>query len=174
MSAATTTTRTILVVGATGQQGGHVLSELSTLLSSPAEAKTKANVKILALTRSASSPKAAALPHRYPALDLRVVEGDTRVPGPIFAAHPDISAVFSYTTPPDEEPQATLLIDAAVAHGRAQGRRVHFVFSSVDRGGEPGSWSTPTEIPHFVQKHNVEVHLRAAADASEGGWGIRF
>ncbi|KAI0837244.1 NAD(P)-binding protein [Hypoxylon sp. FL0890] len=160
-------TRTILVVGATGQQGGYVLSELSTVLSNT-EAKLEAKVKVLTLTRSASSPKAQALPDKYPALDLEVVEGDTRVPDPIFAAHPDIDAIFSYTTPPDEEPQATLLIDSAAAHSRTHARKIHFVFSSVDRGGEPKSWDTPTDIPHFVQKHNVEVHLRNAAEKSEG------
>lgn len=157
------TTRTILVVGATGQQGGYVLSELSTLVS-----RNKTEVKVLALTRSASSPKAQTLSKKYPTLDLDVVEGDTRTPDPIFAAHPDIDTIFSYTTPPDEEPQATFLINSTAAHCRAHEKKVHFVFSSVDRGGEPKSWDTPTDIPHFTQKHNVELHLRAAADASEG------
>ncbi|KAI1097818.1 NAD(P)-binding protein [Jackrogersella minutella] len=164
-------TRTILVIGATGQQGGFVLAELSNLLSNPTPTETKATpkVKVLALTRSASSPKAQALPSKHPSLDLAVVEGDTRTPGPIFAAHPDIDAVFSYTTPPDEEPQATHLVDAAAAHVREHpGQRIHFVFSSVDRGGEPESWDAPTDIPHFAQKHNVEVHLRVAADAGDG------
>ncbi|KAI1411208.1 NAD(P)-binding protein [Hypoxylon sp. FL1857] len=164
-----TSTRTILVVGATGQQGGYVLSELSTLLSTnKTKAKANAKVKVLALTRSASSPKAQALPAKYPDLDLEVVEGDTRAPEPIFAAHPDIDTIFSYTTPPDEEPQATLLIDSTAAHCRTHSKKIHIVFSSVDRGGEPKSWDTPTDIPHFVQKHNVELHLRAAADTSEG------
>ncbi|KAI1205042.1 NAD(P)-binding protein [Annulohypoxylon truncatum] len=154
-------TRTILVVGATGQQGGFVLSELATLLSSK---PPSTDINVLALTRTASSPKAQALASKYPSLRLKVVEGDTRNPGPIFEAHPQIDAVFSYTTPPDEEPQAKFLVDAAAA----QPRKIHFVFSSVDRGGEPESWDSPTDIPHFREKHNVEVHLKAKADASEG------
>ncbi|KAI1089941.1 NAD(P)-binding protein [Rostrohypoxylon terebratum] len=164
--ATSTPTRTILVVGATGQQGGYVLSELAALLSDqPVSSRPKINV--LALTRSASSPKAQALASKYPSLDLEVVEGDTRTPAPIFEAHPHINAVFSYTTPPDEEPQATALVDAAAA-AAAQGRNIHFVFSSVDRGGEPASSHTPTDIPHFREKHNVETHLKAKADASAG------
>lgn len=163
------TPSTILVVGATGRQGSSVLTELANLLSaSPSPTKTT-KIKVLALTRSASSPKAQALASEHPTLDLEVVEGDSRRPEPIFAAHPAIDAVFSYTTPPDEEPQAVGLVDAAAAHARsASGRKVHFVFSSVDRGGEPASWDTPTDIEHFEQKHNVEVHLRNACDGSGG------
>ncbi|KAI1780915.1 NAD(P)-binding protein [Hypoxylon cercidicola] len=156
---------TILVVGATGRQGSSVLTELSNLLSaSPPTNK----IRVLALTRSASSAKALGLASRHPTLDLEVVEGDSREPGPVFAAHPAIDAVFSYTTPPDEEPQATALVDAAAAHARARAAAVHFVFSSVDRGGEPASWDTPTDVEHFAQKHNVEVHLRDACDRSGG------
>ncbi|KAI1471283.1 NAD(P)-binding protein [Daldinia caldariorum] len=170
-------TITILVVGATGQQGGSVLTELSRQLSSitttttatpEPEAKIKPKVKVLALTRSASSAKAQALPSKYPSLDLRVVEGDARDPEPIFQQHPDIRAVFSYTTPPDEEPQATRLVDAARAHASSPEEPTHFVFSSVDRGGELKSWDSPTNVPHFAQKHNVEVHLRRVAGASGG------
>ncbi|KAI1375981.1 NAD(P)-binding protein [Hypoxylon crocopeplum] len=162
-----TNTRTILVVGATGQQGGYVLTELSTLLSTTPEPKIK--IKILALTRSASSPKAQALLSQFPHLDLALVEGDTRTPAPIFAANPDIDTVFSYTTPPDEEPQATALVDCAAAHAKASSnKQVHFVFSSVDRGGELKSWDNPTETPHFIEKHNVELHLRSVAKGSDG------
>ncbi|KAI1659082.1 NAD(P)-binding protein [Daldinia decipiens] len=158
-----TAPRTILVVGATGQQGGSVLAELSQQLSIAPEAK----VKVFALTRTASSPKAQALPSKYPSLDLSVVEGDVQHPEPIFKAHPDIDTVFSYTTPPDEEPQATRLVDVACAYATPE-KPTHFVFSSVDRGGEPRSWDTPTDVPHFAQKHNVELHLRTVAEGSDG------
>lgn len=159
------TSSTILVIGATGKQGGSVLTELSNLLPT---LSPQPKVKVLALTRTASSPKAQALARQHPALDLEVVEGDSREPGPLFAAHPAITTVFSYTTPPDEEPQAAALVDAAAAHARSQKSKVHFVFSSVDRGGEPKSWDTPTDVEHFAQKHNVEVRLRSACEASGG------
>ncbi|KAI8964712.1 NAD(P)-binding protein [Daldinia sp. FL1419] len=154
---------TILVVGATGQQGGSVLAELSHQLLTTSHAK----IKVLALTRTASSPKAQALASKYPTLDLTVVEGDAKDPESIFKEHPNIDTVFSYTTPPNEEPQAVHLIDAACAHGSPK-KPTHFVFSSVDRGGEPKSWDTPTDIPHFAEKHNVELHLRTVAEGSGG------
>lgn len=34
----------------------------------------------------------------------------------------------------------------------------HFVYSSVDRGGEKSA-NNPTNVPHFIHKHNVEQHL---------------
>ncbi|KAI0602384.1 NAD(P)-binding protein [Biscogniauxia sp. FL1348] len=158
------TTRKILVVGATGQQGSAVLEALSDFTSSSTPIAPKP--KILALTRSAASSKARALSSKYPNLDLEVVEGNTRDPNPIFTAHPDITSVFSYTLPPDEVPQARALIDAAAtAAPSREGSSMHFVFSSVDRGGEPKSWDTPTDVTHFREKHEIELHLRAAAGA---------
>ncbi|CAJ2511716.1 Uu.00g073410.m01.CDS01 [Anthostomella pinea] len=160
---------TILIIGATGKQGSAVLDELSTAISASASSNSSPAPKILALTRSASSPAAQALTSSYPGLDLELVEGNTKDPAPIFAAHPDISAVFSYTTPPDEEAQALALIDfcANSACSSSKGSKVrHFVFSSVDRGGDVASWDTPTQIPHFRSKHVTEQHLRAACEAS--------
>ncbi|KAI2625562.1 hypothetical protein GGS21DRAFT_531402 [Xylaria nigripes] len=147
---------TILVVGATGQQGGAVLAELSHLAqTSPSSFP---NVNILALTRNSLSKKAQHIKETYgKSLNLEVIEGDTRDPDPIFAGHPNIDGVFSFTTMPvqEEEAQAMELITASAKHGVK-----HFVFSSVDRGGDDRSWENPTDIPHFVTKHNVEHHLR--------------
>jgi uncharacterized protein YbjT (DUF2867 family) len=52
-----------------------------------------------------------------------------------------------------EERQGKALIDAAVKNSVK-----HFVYSSVDRGGE-ASADNPTNVPHFIHKHNVEQHL---------------
>ncbi|KAI1421754.1 hypothetical protein F5Y12DRAFT_766290 [Xylaria sp. FL1777] len=148
--------RKILVVGATGQQGSAVLSALSELATTTSGSAP--NLKILALTRKASSKKAQSLVSSYgKTLSLEVVEGDTKDPEPIFAAHKNIDAVFSYTTMPvaEEEEQAKPLITAAAKHGVK-----HFVFSSVERGGDERSWENPTDVPHFVTKHNIEHHLR--------------
>ncbi|KAI0505329.1 hypothetical protein F5B22DRAFT_628193 [Xylaria bambusicola] len=147
--------RKILVVGATGQQGSAVLSELSHIATT---SKSLQNVKILALTRKASSKGAQSLVSNYgKSLNLEVVEGNTKDPEPIFAAHKDIDAVFSYTTMPvtEEEEQAKPLITASAKHGVK-----HFVYSSVERGGDERSWENPTDVPHFITKHNVELHLR--------------
>ncbi|KAI0147785.1 nucleoside-diphosphate-sugar epimerase family protein [Xylariaceae sp. FL1272] len=148
----------ILVVGATGQQGGALLSELAHLSNSATAPVPISSLKILALTRSASSAKAQEVLTSFnKTLDIELVEGDTREPAPIFAAHSDISAVFSFTTPPaeDEGAQAIALIDAAAANGVKR-----FVFSSVDRGGDEKSWDNPTDVPHFRSKHEIEHHLR--------------
>lgn len=110
---------------------------------------------MLALTRNAASSKAQALAKKHPALDLEVIEGDILNPEPIFEAHADIQAVFSYTNPPNEVPQATALIDASLKAGVS-----HFVFSSVERGGDEKSWTNPTQIPHFAEKHEIELYLR--------------
>lgn len=36
----------------------------------------------------------------------------------------------------------------------------HFVYNSVDRGGNERSWDNPTPVPHFKTKHEIEHHLR--------------
>lgn len=38
----------------------------------------------------------------------------------------------------------------------------------VDRGGDEKSWTNPTNIKHFLAKHNIEIHLRDKA-GKEGG-----
>ncbi|RYP52455.1 hypothetical protein DL768_002378 [Monosporascus sp. mg162] len=150
---------TILIVGATGRQGSSVLHELSNKLRSPSlpsstSALVQTKLKILALSRNATPPKAYALAITHLALDLHVIDGCTQDTDPIFAAHQDIDAVFAYTVPPDERPQAIPLIDAAERAGVKR-----FVFSSVDRGGDERSWDDHTPVPHFAEKCHVEAHL---------------
>ena len=147
-------TRTILVVGATGQQGGEVIKALLNL--------KLANIRILALTRNADSPKAKALAEAHKGV-VELVQGDATDPEPLFAPREkgSIDSLFVVTSPGkvDEEKQAIPLIDTAVAHGVT-----HVVFTSVDRGGDEKSWSNPTDIKHFYQKHNIEVHIRDKAE----------
>ena len=47
-----------------------------------------------------------------------------------------------------------------------------FVYSSVDRGGDVRSASNPTNIPHFLSKHNIEKHLLAKAKGSKMNYTI--
>lgn len=47
----------------------------------------------------------------------------------------------------------------------------HFVYSSVDRGG-PRSDNDPTDIPHFISKHNIEQYLYEKAKDSEMTWTV--
>ncbi|TLD04314.1 uncharacterized protein PgNI_11910 [Pyricularia grisea] len=146
---------TILVVGATGQQGGAVINALlgdrSPSTSEP---------RVLALTRNTQSAKAQQLARTHPAVEL--IQGDMTNPEQVFssAATSTITSIFVVTTPnhgrgPGEDEVAIPFIDAAVAHGVER-----VVFSSVDRGGDDKSWTNATDVPHFRQKHLVELHLR--------------
>lgn len=156
-------TRNILVVGATGKQGG---STIEALLSLPPSSPP---IHVFALTRNSSSPSAQALLAKYnregePAR-VALVQGDSRKPVSIFEAHKGvISVVYIVTVPSDEEAQAVPLIDAAIADGGVD----HIVFTSVERGGDEHSWENPTDVPHFVAKHKIELHLRDAVEKANG------
>ncbi|KAM0555986.1 hypothetical protein ACHAPJ_005967 [Fusarium lateritium] len=157
-------TRDILIVGATGQQGKATINALyKTLRNSPQQH----NTRILALTRSISSPKSQALKSEYP--EIVLVQGDTQTPQPIFTAHPSISSVFVVTVPPNDEAQAIPLIEAAAA---PSSQVDHIVFTSVDRGGDVASWTEPTEVPHFAAKHRIELKLRQLCEESGKRWTI--
>lgn len=67
-----------------------------------------------------------------------------------------------------EERQGIALVDAAIASGVRQ-----FVFTSVDRGGKKSA-STPTNVPHFITKYNIEKHLKSSASQAGGtmSWTI--
>ncbi|KAK4101208.1 NAD(P)-binding protein [Parathielavia hyrcaniae] len=157
----------ILVVGATGQQGGAVIKALLDLPES------SSRFHILALTRNAQSHHAKALESVHKDV-VELIEGDNTNPQPIFASQPkgSITSIFVVTTlgKISEEDQAIPLIDAAVEHGIK-----HVVFTSVDRGGDEKSWTNPTDIRHFRSKHNIELHLRDKAgkeDAGRFAWTI--
>jgi uncharacterized protein YbjT (DUF2867 family) len=158
--------RTILLVGATGQQGTAVLTALSRMV--PVSGRLRPH--ILALTRDPTSNKAQGLPAVHADLDLTVLRGDLDAPSAIFAGNPGIHAVFLYTAPPNEAAHGIPLVNAAAAAGVD-----HIVFSSVDRGGDAVSWGRRTDVNHFAQKHDIEVHLRETAgieprgDEDEGG-----
>lgn len=66
----------------------------------------------------------------------------------------------------NEEKQGKALVDAALKNGVQ-----HFVYASVDRGGER-SLDNETDIPHFASKHRIEKHLIAAAEGSGMSWTI--
>lgn len=150
----------ILIVGATGKQGSAVIAALHSMTENGDPPPT-----ILALTRSSQGAKALQLMEKYP--NIRLVEGDSRQPGAIFAACPKIESVFLVTVPQDEEAQALPLIDAAV-----QQRVRHIVFSSVDRGGNDISWTTATNVPHFASKHNIELYLRSVTANTPTKWTV--
>lgn len=130
----------ILVLGATGQQGGAVAHEL---LSRGHE--------VWALTRSPASAAAQTLAGR----GARLIEGDLDDAESIRSAMAGAAAVFSVHTFRGPEGAAG---DASrgkrVAEAAAVAGVGHLVYSSVD-GAERHSG-----VPHFESKWQVEQHLR--------------
>lgn len=66
----------------------------------------------------------------------------------------------------DERRQGIALIDESIKQGVK-----HFVYSSIDRGGEKSDWN-PTAIPHFIFKHEIEKHLIEKAKRTDMQWTI--
>jgi uncharacterized protein YbjT (DUF2867 family) len=61
-----------------------------------------------------------------------------------------------------EERQGKDFVDSALKHGVK-----HFVYASCARGGDQ-----PTDVPHFISKHNVEHHLIDSARDTPMTWTI--
>ncbi|KAI8931212.1 hypothetical protein NX059_011561 [Plenodomus lindquistii] len=170
-------TKAILVTGATGKQGGAVLEHLSAHSSS-------ADYTLLAITRDTNSSSAQRIVSKHPAVKL--VQGNLDdVPG-LFqsakavlreAGKPDkIWGVYSVqvsmgkgVTFESEIKQGKDLIDESVKEGVT-----HFVYSSVDRGGNARSFENKTPIPHFQTKFGIEQHLleKAGKQGERMGWTI--
>lgn len=154
----------LLILGATGKQGRKVIE---TILASD----SKADFNILALTRNPESASAKALAAR--STIIKLVKGDLDDTPAVFRSALEASggvpiwgvfsvqqAVQNGATQERETKQGKDMVDQAICHNVKI-----FVYTSVDRGGDK-SESNPTYVPHFISKHNIEVHLRAkAADA---------
>jgi len=134
------TPKTILVTGATGQQGGA----LARLLLERGQ-------RVRALTRKADSPAAETLAGQ--GAELAVGDFDDRAS--LERAMRGIDAVFLMATPIQagieaESRQAITVADAATAAGVR-----HLVYSSV------ADADRQTGIPHFDSKYLVERHIQA-------------
>ncbi|KAF2221275.1 nucleoside-diphosphate-sugar epimerase family protein [Elsinoe ampelina] len=146
--------RTILVTGATGKQGRSLITALQ---------DANADLDILALTRDTSSASAKKLLSNK---RVQLLAGDLNKPDEIFVAASKLTSspvwgVFSVQLAidnPNEEKQGKDLVDASLKAGVK-----HFVYSSIDRGGEAKSDVRPTYVPHFKSKFNVEQHLLSQA-----------
>jgi uncharacterized protein YbjT (DUF2867 family) len=129
----------ILVIGATGNQGGAVARQL-----------VQRGHHVRALSRNAGSPAAEVLA----ALDIEVVQGDLSDRPSVDRAIAGMDAVFSVATPYKHGPEAEtrqsiVAADAAAAAG------AYLVYSSVANA------DTRTGVPHFDGKFVVEEHIRA-------------
>jgi len=128
---------TVLVTGATGQQGGAVVKNL-----------LERGHEVRAVTRSTDSLKARALANAGVPL-IRASLEDTAA---LTKALEGATSLFAMTTPFGGGPQAETrqgicAADAAKAAG------VHLVFNSA------GSANRQTGIPHFDSKYEVEKHI---------------
>lgn len=132
-------TRTIVVIGATGQQGGAVARQL-----------LERGHRVRAVTRSPA--KAAA--RDLASLGADIVQADLREPTSLDRALAGAHDVFGVTDfwehgREGEVQQGRNLVDAAKRAGIK-----HFVFSSV------GSADRGTGIPHFDSKREIELYLK--------------
>ena len=129
----------VLVTGATGKQGGHVVRELLTRGHS-----------VRAFTRKPESPAAAALAER----GVTVVKGDFEEEGSLERAARGVDTIFAMSTPygtneKTETREGINIVRAAKAVGVK-----HLVYTSV-AGADRASG-----IPHFDSKFEVEKEIR--------------
>eukprot|EP01113_Clastostelium_recurvatum_P037256 TRINITY_DN5421_c0_g1_i1.p1 TRINITY_DN5421_c0_g1~~TRINITY_DN5421_c0_g1_i1.p1 ORF type:complete len:318 (-),score=82.47 TRINITY_DN5421_c0_g1_i1:76-984(-) len=132
-----------LVMGATGQQGGHVVDELL----------EGDKFKVRAVTRNPTSPQASSLTSR----GVEVVKGDLNDTESLKRALTGASSAFLVTEfsgaegVAGEERRGKQFVDVA-----KETNLQHLVFSSVD-GAERQSG-----VPHFDSKFAIEEHIRAS------------
>jgi uncharacterized protein YbjT (DUF2867 family) len=160
-------TKSILILGATGKQGSALINAI---LDSP----SASDFKLLALTRNATSAAA----QRLAEAKVQLVQGDLNnvedvfskaieVGGPIWGIFVVLISQGRGASPEKEEAHGKALVDASIKNNVK-----YFVYSTVDRGGSQGSWDNPTNVPHFISKHNVEVYLREKAKGTSLDWTI--
>jgi uncharacterized protein YbjT (DUF2867 family) len=133
--------RTVLVAGATGNQGGAVVRALL---------KHPETWRVRGLTRNPGSPKARTLA----AQGVEMIAGDMADAGSLHAAFTGADAAFSVQDSraaglAGEVEQGTTFADAATASGIK-----HLIYTSVG-GADRGSG-----VPHFETKWRIERHIR--------------
>jgi uncharacterized protein YbjT (DUF2867 family) len=132
--------RTILVTGATGNQGGTVARHLL----------QRGKFKVRAMVRDENKPAAKALKE----LGAELVKADFNDRASLDRAVEGVYGVFSIQ---DFREGAAVEIQHgnAIADAAKAANVQHFVYSSV------GSAETNTGIPHFDSKFQVEEHIRS-------------
>src|SRR5258705_4921549 len=129
----------VLVTGATGKQGGHLVRELIARGHS-----------VRALTRKPESPAAAALAER----GVTIVPGNFDDEGSLERAARGVDTVFAMSTPYESGAKTETQEGINILRAAQQVRVKHFVYSSV-AGADRASG-----IPHFDSKYEVEKEIR--------------
>ncbi len=129
----------VLVTGATGKQGGHLVGELLARGHS-----------IRALTRKPESPAAAALAER----GVTIVTGDFDDQGSLERAARGVDTVFAMATPLERGEKTETREGINIVRAAATVGVGHLVYSSVAGADQA------TGIPHFDSKFEVEKEVR--------------
>lgn len=163
----------ILVIGATGKQGGAVVDALMA---------QNDEYTIISVTRDPRSMRVANRIDKTPSINFikgdlddipKIFEDAQKIiaPAKIWGVYSVQASMGKGVTFEGEIRQGKGMIDESINHGVT-----HFVYSSVDRGGDEKSWEAQTPIPHFQTKYHIDRYLRdATKPGSKGesmGWTI--
>ena len=129
----------VLVTGATGKQGGHLVDEL-----------VARGHSVRALTRKPDSPAAAALAKR----GVTIVTGDFEDPKGLERAARSVDTVFAMSTPYERGPETEIREGINILRAAASAGVTHLVYTSV-AGADRASG-----IPHFDSKFAVEKEIQ--------------
>src|SRR5579872_6758602 len=132
--------RIVLVTGATGRQGGAVITQLR-----------NKNFPLRAVTRNPNKPEARA----FVGHGTEVVRADLNDPESLARAVDGVYGVFAVQTPAEHGVAVEVRQGMNLADAAKRMRISHFVYSSV------ASADQQTGIPHFDSKARIEDHIRA-------------
>ena len=130
----------VLVIGATGNQGGAVAKSL---LSKGHNLRT--------LTRNPDSPSAKKLAEA----GVEVLKGDFSDSDSLIKAAKGVDTVYAMTTPFEEGTEAEMKQGFAISDAVKKVGVGHFIFGSVANADKK------TGIPHFESKYEVEEHIKS-------------
>lgn len=133
--------RKILVIGATGQQGGAVARLL-----------LQKRHEVYALTRNTESetPKEQYLRN----LGAKLIKGDLENPDSLEQATNGVDSVFLVGTPAGDGPEGETRRGKMMTDIAKEKKVAHLVYSSVVNADKN------TGIPHFESKYKVEQHIK--------------
>ena len=131
---------TVLVIGATGQQGGAVARQL-----------LDKGHRVRAFTRNANSGAARQLE----SLGAELTVGDTEGKESVIRAAVGVDAVYAMTSFFEAGLEAEVRQGRTIADAVEAAGVQNFVYASV------GSADQATTIPHFDSKYEIEKHIKA-------------